>query len=176
MKTLSTLLLTLLVLGGCSQDEEQELICDIKGNSTHHDLVTGEKNNSESFSTWYVQVNIQEGKFLFGTSKDFLSGCSSGLSSFWRLTVNESSLFCEELHDGKSKLEGGYKKTVQEITDGPIIMNLEMPERVTLNRHSLRFTRNWETTVNIKFKSGDISSNRMLGEQSGVCKKGNKQL
>ena len=177
MKTLTTtLLLTLLVLGGCSQEEEQELICDIKGNSTNHDLVTGEKNNSESFSTWYVQVNIPEGKFLFGTSKEFLSGCSSDNSIFWRLTVSESSLFCEELHDGKSKFEGGYKNRVHQIPDGPIIMYLETPKRVTLNRHSLRFTRNWETTQSTKFKSGDIGSNLLSGEQTGVCKKGNKQL
>ena len=78
--------------------------------------------------------------------------------------------------DCKSKLEGGFKERVEEIPDGPIIMYLETPKRVTLNRHSLRFTRNWEATQSIKFKSGDISSNLLSGEQTGVCKKGNKQL
>jgi len=173
---LTTIILTLLVLSGCENNLDREFICDVKNNTLTHDLRTGEKNSSESFSTWYVLVNASKGKFLFGTSKDFRSGCSSDNSVFWRLTVNESFLLCEELYDGKSNLEGGMKQRADEMPDGSRFMYIDMPVSVTLNRHSLRFTRKWEGTQSIKFKSGDLSSKQLFGNQSGVCKKRNKQL
>jgi len=175
-RTLTISVLLLLFLGGCENNLDKEFICDVKNNTLTHDLRTGEKNSSESFSTWYVLVNASKGKFLFGTSKDFRSGCSSDNNVFWRLTVNESFLLCEELYDGKSNLEGGMKQRADEMPDGSRFMYLDMPVSVTLNRHSLRFTRKWESTTSIKFKSGILSSQHLSGNQSGVCKKGNKQL
>ena len=165
----------LILSAGCvlAENSDKEFTCDLKGKITTTDLITSEKEITEDLSTWRVKVNISEEKLLFGRG-DYLRGCEP-LNDFFRLRINESLLLCQEEYEGKTRLEGGVKESETE-TEYLIRTSWDYPVSVTLDRYSLRFTREKGMRYLGKVKDGSVYGAMIEVKQSGICKEAKRKF